>query len=342
MNINQLLKKKGIELRFIQDINKEIKEILRSGEVITNNNQFTKNLLLNAKVKKFYPIKNPSLKTVRILEKKIIKNHSDFIIGIGGGRAIDISKTIAFELRLPLISIPTAPSHDGLISKNSSLYEKSGKRITVPAKYPDKLFIPLKLWKNSRNLKKAGLCDILSNIIALEDISLAEKINKEKFKKKYKELSLKAIEKADIRDMRKLAISLLYSGLSMEETSRYASGSEHDTERLLENKLRDSHFLHGQLAGTGALISAKIYSLHKNSFPSLTFPPSSLFNKVYLKMKKFEILEFAKEPLRTRKFKPEWLKEVSNIRPDRFNLWNFINSKNEDWKKVISEIISLK
>lgn len=339
MSIRKLLKERGIRVVFLKDINnKEIRKELFQGEIITNNSEFTEKLLLKNKIRRFFLVKNASLKSVSLLERKVKKKK---IIGIGGGRALDVAKKVASDLHLPLISIPTAPSHDGLISKNSSLYTQEGKRKTFPTTYPQKIFIPLSLWKKSGNLKKAGFCDILSNIIALEDISLAEK-HGEKFKQNYKVLSEKAIEKATLSNERRLAIALIYSGLAMEETSRYCSGSEHDVERLLENKMRKYHFLHGQLAGTGSLISSKIYSLYYKKFLELTINPKNLYRKIVTRMKRNKVLNFALEPLRVKSFNPLWLKNLSEIRPERFNLWSVIDSSKIDWKEVIFEILNQK
>lgn len=336
MNIKTLLKERGIKLRFIENLNEEIKEEIRRGEIITNKSKFTESLVSSLGMKNFWRIETPSLKIVSFIEKKIKKK---IIVGIGGGRAIDVAKKVASDLNLPLISIPTAPSHDGLISKNASLYIKNYERVSFKATYPKKIFIPLKLWRKSGNLKKAGFCDILSNIIALQDISLAEKIKKEKFKIKYKILSEKAIKYNTISNLRFLAFALFYSGLAMEETSRYCSGSEHDVERLLEKKMKNK-YLHGQLTGTGILISAKIYSTYWKILPKkLKFSSKDLFRRVSLKMKKKKVFKFALLPLREREFQFKWLKNLSKVRPQRFNLWNIIDSNKINWKKIISQII---
>ena len=123
----------------------------------------------------------------------------------------------------------------------------------------------------------------------------------------------------------------------MEKTSRYCSGSEHEVERLLEAKIQNT-YLHGQLSGTGALISAKIYSKFANNFLDLRFDSRKIFDLIKEAMKSENVLKFAILPLKDEKFRPEWLEEVSSIRPDRYTLWNEIDSKKIDWKEVIEEI----
>jgi glycerol-1-phosphate dehydrogenase [NAD(P)+] len=39
---------------------------------------------------------------------------SQFVLGVGGGRPIDVAKCSSFESNLPFLSVPTAASHDGL------------------------------------------------------------------------------------------------------------------------------------------------------------------------------------------------------------------------------------
>ena len=41
-------------------------------------------------------------------------------IGIGGGSKIDLAKKIAYDLNVPFISVPTAPSHDGKLMDASN------------------------------------------------------------------------------------------------------------------------------------------------------------------------------------------------------------------------------
>ena len=48
--------------------------------------------------------------------QKKLNTASVLIIGVGGGRSVDIAKLIGFNLKRPFISIPTSASHDGIAS----------------------------------------------------------------------------------------------------------------------------------------------------------------------------------------------------------------------------------
>ena len=50
------------------------------------------------------------------IEKKVRKDKSDLIIGLGGGRSVDVAKLCSFNLKIPFVSIPTSASHDGIAS----------------------------------------------------------------------------------------------------------------------------------------------------------------------------------------------------------------------------------
>lgn len=336
--VHAILKERGIKIRFFENERKALK-LIRGKEIITNDSEFTTTLLQEAGFRFFHVVDKASLETVEVIKSEMQSIKTKEIVTIGGGKAIDVGKKIAADLGINLISFPTAPSHDGLISRNCSLYDGK-KRKTIPSVYPKKLFIPLNLWRNSGNLRKAGICDLISNYVALQDISLAEKKG-EKFKSLYKFLSFEATKLINSQKEKYLAYALIFSGLAMEETSRYCSGSEHEVERLIESKLTNT-YLHGQLAGTGTLIASRIYAEFKDRFSNLRFDPKKLFGFVVKEMKKNNVLDFAILPLKDPRFRAEWLTEISTIRPERYTLWNKVNSKEVEWNRIIEEIKSLK
>ena len=54
-----------------------------------------------------------SMKKIQI---KLEKSNDDLLLGIGGGRSVDIAKISAYKLKKPFVSIPTSASHDGMSS----------------------------------------------------------------------------------------------------------------------------------------------------------------------------------------------------------------------------------
>jgi len=340
MRINKFLKERGIKVKFFENEKKALNKIRRK-EIITNDSEFNKNLLQDAGFLFFHVVDKASLNTVETIKEEMRDIRAKEIVAIGGGKAIDVGKKIAADLDIKLISFPTAPSHDGLISKNCSLYDETNKRKTIPAVYPKELIIPLNLWRNSGNLRKAGICDLISNCVALQDLSLSEKKG-EKFSCLYKYMSFEATKLINFETEKHFAYALILSGLAMEETSRYCSGSEHILERLMEENIQNT-YLHGQLAGTGTLISSKIYSMFSDKLSDLRFDSKKLFDQIVQRMKNENSLEFALEPLKNEKFNnPDWLKKASQMRPGRYTLWNIVDSNNLDWHSIIENLKELR
>ncbi|NOR85123.1 iron-containing alcohol dehydrogenase [archaeon] len=273
---------------------------------------------------------------------KIILNTNNItqVMGFGGGKSIDVAKMIAYKTKIPLISIPTAPSHDGQIAKNCALKENGIKK-SFSTLYPKKILIPKHLWTTSGNLKRAGALDIASNVVALQDVSLS--INKTNFKPDFEHLtyallSVKKILKEQTMDS--LAEALIMSGLAMDTHSNYCSGSEHEIEKITIPIL-NKNYTHGQLAGTGAIIASKIYELYTNKLPNnLFFDNNTMYMEIMRLYKEYNVLEFALKPIKENKKQiAEILKTASKIRPERYTLWNIIDSTTIDWNTILDSIL---
>lgn len=61
------------------------------------------------------------------LSKDVLKSGADVIIGIGGGKSIDVAKGIAYKTSNPVIIVPTIASTDAPTSGLSVIYEENGK-----------------------------------------------------------------------------------------------------------------------------------------------------------------------------------------------------------------------
>ena len=57
------------------------------------------------------------------------------VVGVGGGKALDVAKYVGFLGRLPYYALPTSLSNDGFCSPQSSLTIR-GKRRSLPAALP--------------------------------------------------------------------------------------------------------------------------------------------------------------------------------------------------------------
>ena len=99
-----------------------------------------------------------------------------YLVGVGGGKAIDIAKMAAADCEQGFVSIPTAASHDGIVSGRGSVPE-GDTRHSVAAKPPlaviaDTSVIADAPWR----LTTAGCADIISNYTAVRDWQLAHRL----------------------------------------------------------------------------------------------------------------------------------------------------------------------
>jgi glycerol dehydrogenase len=89
--------------------------------------------------------------------------NSDFIVGTGGGKAIDTSRIVAERLQLPLITVPTSAATCSAASSVSVLYEKGIRQATVNGKSAELVLVDTAiLSREPIRLLAAGIGDALA------------------------------------------------------------------------------------------------------------------------------------------------------------------------------------
>ena len=190
------------------------------------------------------------------------------IVAIGGGKAVDYCKYIAFLSHLPVISIPTSISNDGFASPVSSLLVK-GRRKSLKTVIPTGVIVDTAIIKNApSHYVLSGIGDLVSNITAVRDWKLAFKHNGEYVNDFSVLVSMNAADNVinhpthDITDTGFLGVlsgALVMSGVAMEiaGTSRPASGGEHLVSHAYD-KLAKAPSLHGIQVGVATILSARL------------------------------------------------------------------------------------
>ncbi|MBA3749662.1 MAG: iron-containing alcohol dehydrogenase, partial [Nitrosopumilus sp.] len=114
-----------------------------------------------------------SFQSVEKIENELKNEKIEIIIGIGGGRSIDIGKMTANNLKKPFISIPTSASHDGISSPFVSLRGNS-KPYSIKVETPIEIIADLNIISNAPyKLFASGCGDLIAKITAIEDWKLA-------------------------------------------------------------------------------------------------------------------------------------------------------------------------
>jgi glycerol-1-phosphate dehydrogenase [NAD(P)+] len=157
------------------------------------------------------------------------------VIGVGGGKALDVAKYVGFLSRLPYYAVPTSLSNDGFCSPQSSLTIR-GKRRSLPAALPFGVVIDTAVCRDApRVLTLSGVGDLVAKFTAVRDWKLAFHATGEPVDDFAALMSDGSIHSFlshpafDLDGIRLLATALLLNGIAMEicGSSRPASGSEH-------------------------------------------------------------------------------------------------------------------
>ncbi len=184
------------------------------------------------------------------------------IVAIGGGKAIDIGKYLAFLKRLPLFSVPTAVSNDGFCSPMASLTVR-GKKTSFRVELPQAVIVDTEvLQKAPVRFLYSGMGDLFCKITSVYDWKLAYRKVREPVNDFAANMARsaadtflyyddKSLENPDF--LRVIATSLMMSGIAMEvaRSSRPASGSEHLISHAYD-RLSEKPNLHGLQVGVAS------------------------------------------------------------------------------------------
>jgi glycerol-1-phosphate dehydrogenase [NAD(P)+] len=214
-----------------------------------------------------YIVKESRFRYVKETMKLIDETKPEVLLGIGGGKVIDVAKLAASNSHLPFISIPTAASHDGISSPRANIKDL-GKSTSVDTQAPLAIVADLDVISESPyRLTASGCGDIISKYTAVRDWELAHKLKKEYYGEYAANLALmsaklvlrnaKAIRKKKESGIRIVLEALISCGVAMSiaGSSRPCSGSEHLFSHALDIVSPNSA-LHGEQCGVGSILMA--------------------------------------------------------------------------------------
>ena len=206
-------------------------------------------------------------RSIQQIEKNVGKSKSELIVGVGGGRSVDIAKIIGFNLDLPFVSIPTSASHDGIASPFVSI--KGNKPHSLVATAPLGVFVDVDIIKKApKKLLASGCGDLIAKITAVRDWQLGRDKTGEYYGRYSADLALmsaKILMEHSSRfskkglDVREVVEALISAGVAscIAGSSRPCSGAEHLFSHAVD-KLEPGIGLHGEKCGIGAIMIAKL------------------------------------------------------------------------------------
>ena len=305
---------------FIKDINNGISSVVViSGESVKNKfeNKIRGSLKSSGIENYWFIRKEASFDAVSKIIADIKKLNLDLILGIGGGKSVDVGKMIAYSLKKPYLSVPTSASHDGISSPFVSL-KGSNKPHSIKVNTPIGVLADIKLISEApTRLLSSGCGDLIGKLTAVKDWELARDEKDEYFgtySAHLAKLSADIImnKSKDLlvneNGVRTIIEALISAGVAagIAGSSRPCSGSEHLFSHALEYITDGKCGLHDERVGLGTIIMARLHDL---DFEEII----SVLENVQAPIKASQINVTEKEVIQS-------LIMAQELRPDRYTI----------------------
>ncbi|WP_328471310.1 iron-containing alcohol dehydrogenase family protein [Streptomyces sp. NBC_00448] len=223
----------------------------------------------------WFPVAGGTIDAAVKLAEAMRGSHYDAVVGLGGGKIIDATKYAAARVGLPMVSVATNLSHDGICSPVSTLDNDNGSgSYGVPT--PIALVIDLDVVREAPpRFVRAGIGDAISNLSALADWELSHRETGERVDGLAAAMARTAGEAVlrhpgtigDDEFLTVLAEALVLSGLAMSVSgdSRPASGACHEILHAFDLLFPQRAPAHGEGAGLGAAFAMHLRGAREQS-----------------------------------------------------------------------------
>jgi glycerol-1-phosphate dehydrogenase [NAD(P)+] len=215
-------------------------------------------------------VKGSNISNVEEAENDIVRFKPSVVLGIGGGKVIDVAKLAASQKNVPFISIPTALSHDGISSSRASIKALTGLT-SIEAQAPIAIIGDLQIIsKSPYRLTASGCGDIVAKQTAVSDWKLAHRAKGEYYGEYAANLALMSaklimrhanIIRGEKEEGLRIVLEALIScgvAISIAGSSRPCSGSEHLFSHALDI-VAPRPALHGEQCGVGSIMMAFLW-----------------------------------------------------------------------------------
>lgn len=213
----------------------------------------------------FWMIGDGGVEAASELARRLRQGFYDALVGIGGGRTLDMSKYAASLSGLPMVAVATSLAHDGIASPVASL-EDQGRKGSYGVQMPIAVVVDLDYVRRSEpSMRRSGIGDAISNLSAIADWRLAGRERGEPVDGVAVTFARTAATSVLLREdgidddpfLIALAEALVLSGLAMATagSSRPCSGSDHEILHAIDH-LFPGTAQHGELAGAASLFTS--------------------------------------------------------------------------------------
>jgi glycerol-1-phosphate dehydrogenase [NAD(P)+] len=215
-------------------------------------------------------VKFSDMKNVRSVMRA--SREAKCIIGLGGGKSVDVGKLAASKLNLPFFSVPTSASHDGIASPFASI-RGTEKHYSIKSKPPLGILADVDVIAAAPpRLFSAGCGDLVAKLTAVKDWQLGHEADGEYYGEYAANLAMmsgrliidnsKRMGRCDTSAVRDLVEALISTGVAagIAGSSRPCSGSEHLFSHALD-VISPGNGLHGEKCGIGTILAANLQGL---------------------------------------------------------------------------------
>jgi glycerol-1-phosphate dehydrogenase [NAD(P)+] len=256
------------------------------------------------------------------------------IIGVGGGKSVDVGKLAASKLNIPFFSVPTSASHDGIASPFASIRGMK-KHYSIKAKPPVGILADVDVIAAAPpRLFAAGCGDLVAKLTAVRDWQLGHDATGEYYGEYAASLAMmsahmvldnsKRMGRADRSAVRDLVEALISTGVAagIAGTSRPCSGSEHLFSHALD-VICPGRGLHGEKCGIGTILSAKIQGLDWQSVRTALDDVKAPITAEQIEVTGEQVVEA--------------LVEAASIRPDRYTVLSEVKLDSRKAREIAEE-----
>ncbi|MDE7176796.1 MAG: iron-containing alcohol dehydrogenase family protein [Lachnospiraceae bacterium] len=217
-----------------------------------------------------YLIEENSFDEAMELAKQMCMRDVEVVIGVGGGKVLDVAKYAGFVAKIPYICVPTTLSNDSLASPVAVLGTEGDARKTLKCAIPAGIVVDVNVIMGAPvSHLQSGIGDTISKFTALYDWKLDAAYRKDRvddFSYLLSDMAFSSLcynEEKSLKSKEFIKIltqALVLGGLAMEiaGNSRPSSGSEHLFCHSLEENYKEIQISHGMAVALGSLVSCRL------------------------------------------------------------------------------------